>query len=1122
MKNRNMATHAQILASNPNASTWLSANAGSGKTRVLTDRVARLLLEGTSPENILCLTYTKAAASEMQNRLFKRLGKWSMQDDKALKKSLAEIGLEKGLNKQKFKQARTLFARAIEVPGSLKIQTIHSFCSSLLRRFPLEAGVSPNFTEIDEPTTQNLCMEILEKIAADKFDSAILNEISKFSSDVNLGDLLNDILKNRTILSHYKNRSEIYSEFGLTDNKTLEQYLKTHFTSDDLKIVETLREMMKSSGARDQTTAKKLSSVGGLDLNFIKILENVFLYKSSTKKPDYSAKIDDFASKSVRTKLSSSQTVLLNELAEKTELFRQIRISFETSDKICALYDFSKVFLFHYSNEKLLRGWLDFDDLILKARNLLIDPSIAAWVLYRLDGGIDHILIDEAQDTSPTQWQIVKQLSQEFYAGEGSRGNVKRTLFAVGDKKQSIYSFQGADTSELIRIQKEFQKLFEDAATPLKELSLQYSFRSSPTILKFVDNILKQPGEPNRSDKHLSFYSKLPGRVDLWPAIGKAEQPKDIEWQNPVDMPGKEDERIRLANLIADQISTLISSESLIPERTGNEYVMRRIKPGDFLILVQRRSVLFHEVIKACKKKGLDVAGADRLNLMEEIAVNDLIAFLSFLSTPQDDLSLATVLKSPLFSWSEQQLFDLACNRKERSLWGELKRKSGIFSYEYSVLNNLISSTDYLRPYELLEKMLNQYEGRTNLISRLGPEAEDAIDAFLSISIDYEKQETPSLTGFLSWISASNFEVKRQLSSQKNQIRVMTIHGAKGLESPIVILPETQKRKVEVRDRILAGENIAVWNNKKSEAHHLEAEIKLQKSRALEAERERLLYVAITRAETWFIAMAAGELDENCWHEKIKNSLQNSNAKIYKFPTGEGLRLEEGNWLAKKETIDSQFKVSKNEIPDWIKNKNFEHNKLPKYLVPSDLGGSKTLSKGKGLNEEEAALHGSRVHKLLEVLPRFPSEDWRDLSVKVLKSSKLFDGSPDFQGAIMEALSVLNDSKFSYIFKKNVLSEVPFSASLPKLENQKIYGIIDRLIIEENKVQIIDFKTNSTVPENVNQIPTGILKQMSAYKQAVMQIFPDKEISCFILWTASKKLDFLKSDLLEFSNLNSS
>ena len=320
-----MATHAQILASNPNASTWLSANAGSGKTRVLTDRVARLLLEGTSPENILCLTYTKAAASEMQNRLFKRLGKWSMQDDKALKKSLAEIGLEKGLDKQKFKQARTLFARAIEVPGSLKIQTIHSFCSSLLRRFPLEAGVSHNFTEIDEPTTQNLCMEILEKIAADKLDSAILNKISKFSSDVNLGDLLNDILNNRTILSHYKNRSEIYSEFGLTDNKSLEQYLKTHFTSDDLKIVETLKKMMKSSGARDQTTAKKLSSIEGLDLNFIKILENVFLYKSSTKKPDYSAKIDDFASKSVRTKLSSSQKVLLNGLAKKTELFRQIR-----------------------------------------------------------------------------------------------------------------------------------------------------------------------------------------------------------------------------------------------------------------------------------------------------------------------------------------------------------------------------------------------------------------------------------------------------------------------------------------------------------------------------------------------------------------------------------------------------------------------------------------------------------------------------------------------------------------------------------------------------------------------------------------------------------------------------
>ena len=1128
MKNHNMATLAQIRASNPDGSTWLSANAGSGKTRVLTDRVARLLLEGVSPENILCLTYTKAAASEMQNRLFERLGKWAMLDDRNLRNSLTELGLEQRLNKQTFKQARTLFARAIEVPGSLKIQTIHSFCSSLLRRFPLESGVSPNFTEIDEWTAQALCTEILEKISTDEINSISLANVSKFLSDVNLTDLLTDILKNRTVLSKFKSHSEICSELGLNGNVSFEECLNKHFDSKDLKVIKILRESMKNGGVRDKAAAKKLLNIKSINLEFIKTLEDILLYKGSTeKRPEYSAKTNSFASKAVLNEFLNSSIEQINKLASRIEVFRQTRISYETSEKICALYDFSQIFLNHYTNEKLLRGWLDFDDLILKTQKLLIDPTIAAWILYRLDGGIDHILIDEAQDTSPTQWRIIEKISQEFYAGEGSRDKTNRTLFVVGDKKQSIYSFQGADTFELNRIQKKFKKRFDEAAKPLKELSLQYSFRSSPTILRFVDSILEEPESKNESElenteNHISFYSKLPGRVDLWPSIEKAEQPKDTEWQNPVDMPGKEDERVRLACLIADQINTLISSDNLIPERTGNDYVMRKISAGDFLILVQRRSVLFHEIIKACKKRGLPISGADRLKLMDEIAVKDLIALLSFLSSPQDDLSLATVLKSPLFSWSERELFDLAHDREDRFLWEELKKRSDIFTHEYLVLNNLLASIDYLRPYELLEKILNQYSGRANLISRLGAEAEDAIDALLSLSIDYEKQETPSLTGFLSWVSTSGFEIKRQLTKQENQIRVMTIHGAKGLESPIVILPETQKRKVELRDKILVGEKIAVWNNKKSEASRNEEEIKSKKIQALEAERSRLLYVAITRAETWFIAMSAGQLDDKCWYEKIKNSLQSCKAKKQIFPTGEGLRLEEGNWSFEIEEKEHRSKKSRNKLPDWIKKVSFENKVQPKYLIPSDLGGSKTLSKGNGLSEEEAALHGSRVHKLLELLPKYSSQDWPEYSLKMLKANRLIDGSPNVENAIKEALSVLTDPKFSYIFAKDVLSEVPFSAQLPNFKNQKIYGIIDRLIIGSNNVQIIDFKTNSTVPKTANKIPLGILRQMGAYKIAIEEIYPGKEVSCYILWTAIKKIDHLEEDLLNCDNLDGS
>ena len=392
----------------------------------------------------------------------------------------------------------------------------------------------------------------------------------------------------------------------------------------------------------------------------------------------------------------------------------------------------------------------------------------------------------------------------------------------------------------------------------------------------------------------------------------------------------------------------------------------------------------------------------------------------------------------------------------------------------------------------------------------------------LSLSIDYEKQETPSLTGFLSWVSTSGFEIKRQLTKQENQIRVMTIHGAKGLESPIVILPETQKRKVELRDKILVGEKIAVWNNKKGEASRNEEEIKSKKIQALEAERSRLLYVAITRAETWFIAMSAGQLDEKCWYEKIKNSLQSSKAKKQIFPTGEGLRLEEGNWSFAIEEKECQSKKSRNKLPDWIKKVSFENKVQPNYLIPSDLGGSKTLSKGNGLSEEEAALHGSRVHKLLELLPKYSSQDWPEYSLKMLKANRLFDGPPNVENAIKEALSVLTDPKFSYIFAKDVLSEVPFSAQLPNLKNQKIYGIIDRLIVGSNNVQIIDFKTNSTVPKTANKIPLGILRQMGAYKLAIEEIYPGKEVSCYILWTAIKKIYHLGKDLLDYDNLDGS
>ena len=1101
------ATRAQIDAARPDASTWLGANAGSGKTRVLTDRVARLLLNEVEPQHILCLTYTKAAASEMQNRLFKRLGAWAMLKDADLRASLAELGVTDAFTPEKLRMARTLFARAIETPGGLKIQTIHSFCASLLRRFPLEAGVSPQFTEIEDRAADLLRAEIVDNMAEGR-DAPLVTALARHYTGEDFSKLTNSIVGQREGFAQPMTWEDALVLFGQPANLTEETIASSVFLGSEQLILAEMIPPMIEKGGLDGKAAIKLQTLDKMDISALPVLEDVFLTGAGANNP-FTAKIGAVPTKPTQ-KILSHLMPQIDDLMARVESARDARLALRAAQKTLVLHQFADAFLTRYALEKQKRGWLDFDDLILKARNLLTNPAVAAWVLYRIDGGIDHILVDEAQDTSPRQWDVIERLADEFYSGDGAREDDARTLFVVGDKKQSIYSFQGADPREFDHKQALFEQKILEAGQIFQRRSLDYSFRSSSAILQLVDTSFAPHASAGfqADTTHKAFKSALPGRVDLWPLVAKSDDADDREWSDPVDQKSEHHHTVILADQIARQIKTLIEGDHYIPVDgdSAGGFERRRIRAGDFLILVQRRSDLFSEIIRACKTAGLPIAGADRLKVGAELAVKDLAALLSFLATPEDSLSLATALKSPLFGWTEQMLFTLSHYRSEDHLWQAL-RSSTEHPETVSILKDLRAQVDYLRPYDLIERILTRHKGRRNFLARLGPEAEDGINAMLAQALSYERGAIPSLTGFLVWMQTDDLEIKRQIDNASDQIRVMTVHGAKGLEAPIVILPDTGKRPLVIRDEIIKVDDTPVWKLSDADMPSaMRAALDARKEREMN-ERLRLLYVAMTRAEKWLIVAAAGDLpkDESSWYQMIGAAVGQAGAE----PVGQTgvLRFQHGDW-------DGLPIRAKAQIPHVtpVLEPIFDQPvpAIPvreKTTSPSDLGGAKALAGEDGLAEEDAKSYGSLVHQMLETLPLMQSDTW-DTVLKTLSDG--YDAGVA-RAALDEAVALMQNADIRHIFDADALAEVPITATIA---DKRIHGTIDRLLVTESSVLAIDYKTNRVVPHTTEACPEGLLRQMGAYAAALRQVFPDHDIRTAILWTRTATLMALPDDLI--------
>jgi ATP-dependent helicase/nuclease subunit A len=1103
---RDNASQRQVDAADPQTSTWLSANAGSGKTRVLTDRVARLLLEKVSPQNILCLTYTKAAAAEMQNRLFKRLGAWAMMADADLRADLQSLGVDRVIDDQQLREARTLFARAIETPGGLKIQTIHSFCAGVLRRFPLEAQVSPQFREMEDRASELLRAEVMDELVTGEH-APVVNQLLQHFTGAELSKLTAEVAQKRDAFATDMPRAALCDLLGIDPDLTAESLVSQVLSQSALDSTHQLAAICRKGSATEAKAAAvldKISKTTPAKLSDLAHLEGVFLFGGSAKVP-FGAKIGSFPTKGTR----ESNAELMDDLESVmlgVQDAREDRLGLVALERSLAIYRFGAIFVPAYEHRKLMMGALDFDDLIRKAKALLIDRDVAQWVLFRLDGGIDHVLVDEAQDTSPTQWAVIEQLTQEFASGEGAHPDRARTVFVVGDKKQSIYSFQGADPAAFDAMKAHFHSAHQAVNKPFEVTSLDHSFRSSQAILSVVDATFTGDRTAGMDDHltHIAFKENMPGRVDLWPVVEKAATDDPRNWFDPVDLPSDTDHNVLLANRVAAQIKRMTVEETL-PDEIGHSgtYCRRPITEGDFLILVQRRSDLFSEIIRACKSAGLKIAGADRLRVGAELAVKDLAALMNFLALPEDDLSLASVLRSPLFDWSEQDLFTLAHHRPAKGyLWTALRGSDHAATLE--TLRDLRMQADFLRPYDLIERILTRHDGRRKLLARLGPEAEDGIDALLSQALAYESTGVPSLTGFLTWMETDDLEVKRQMDAQGDQIRVMTVHGSKGLEAPIVILPDTAKRRVDVRDELLPMGDHVVWKTASQGSAQIMQDIREDFVAKQTRERMRLLYVAMTRAEKWLIVGAAGDVGEGdeSWYNIVGDGMAARGDAEVQIDGMDVRRVAHQDWNTgdlhlpdpPAETIVTV--PSFGPIPDLT---------TAKTISPSAFDGAKIMPGDPAkLNIEDAMERGTKIHRLLEFLPQTEVTNRHALGLRVLN-----DGDAEL---VSDVIQLLDNPNLAHLWDPSALTEIDITADLPGIG--RIHGTIDRLIITKTEVLAIDYKSNQIVPDQPAQTPLGVLHQMAAYFAALRQIYPDRPIRMGILWTAAAHFAELPDDLL--------
>nr|WP_121903796.1 double-strand break repair helicase AddA [Sphingomonas sp. PP-CE-3A-406] len=1114
---------AQADASNPASHVWLSASAGTGKTQVLAARVFRLLLRGVDPGAILCLTFTKAGAAEMAQRINGRLAAWVRMPAPALAADLIALGESPVQTLQD--RARTLFAKVLDAPGGgLRIQTIHGFCQGLLAAFPVEAGLTPGFRPLEAREEAGLAREALASMLSDaerEGRERPVEIVGRLSLRMGEGGAEAFLLACARALPALEAlpvgiQPWLRRELGLPSGD-IDEAIAEWCDALDLDAIARIAAANRAWGtatgqAAAATVQRWLDSedrAATLDELASVVLTGTGTQRKASNKlidaePDYEILARDLGEACTDVLSMVQRATYCDLLADGLEVGR----------------DYAR----GYALAKRRAGAVDFDDLIATTVALLDQPGIGEWVRYKLDQATEHLLIDEAQDTNGHQWRIVRALADEFFVGRGIYAPSTRTLFTVGDYKQAIFGFQGTDPLNFQAAEQYFGGRSSEAegdddwpeeerGLPLARLSLRHSFRSTRTVLEFVDAAIDAIGEPGLGiagevERHASEVAG-PGTVTLWPPVSAGGSEDDEE--------GWVDDAVRkLASDIARAVKSWLAPDTgLMLESKG-----RRLRPEDVMILVKRRGDLASLIVARLYAEGVPVAGVDRLRLNAPLAVQDLLATIRFVLQPEDDLSVAALLVSPLIGWTQDELM-AAAPREAGPLWRHLQRTQP--ATRLAPLLAMLARADIATPYQFLEELLSgPLDGRRKLIRRLGTEARDPIEELLNAALTFESTTTPSLQRFLDWFDRGDVEIVRDPSAPLDAVRVMTAHGAKGLQAPLVILADATADPSAAPRSILkwapepGAAPIPVFRPRSSErGGPLDAVVSAAEQRELE-EHWRLFYVAATRAEERLVIAGAlgprakGVPPENSWYAASDRALT-----ALEVPVGEGARTFAGvepqpAVIAK---ASASVEIAANaQLPAWAHQPAPQEARPPRPLSPSALGDDAVSDPPPTPAMRVAAERGRLIHALFERLPAVAATDRATAADRWLAKAGGVDDPAARSEIVQSVVAVLDDPRFAELFSADTLAEAPIAATLAN--GMVVSGTVDRLLIEPDRIRVVDFKTGRRAPRSLDDVPEYHLKQMAAYAEALSVIFPGRSVEAALLYTAGPRLIVLNDETL--------
>jgi len=1112
------ALEAQGRSSDPAASAWVSANAGAGKTFVLSRRVVRLLLSGVPPRSILCLTFTNAAAAEMAQRVYELLASLATMEEAALRAEVAQLAPDAD-PEEAAARARTLFAETLETPGGLKVQTIHAFAAALLRRFPLEANVTGSFQVLDDATreemTERAIAAVLARGAADHSGrvAAAIAVLVAHVSDYGLPQAIAAVLKERRRLLAWIGRgANVDAPDGLDlDPAAAEADLRAALTIGaerdgtpcvDAAYCRTLLDHLKASGASPDTAKRIAAALGCEDGEARESLwASIFMRDDGTPRA-----VSRIAVKAVRTAFPDLEEKIVAEQARLERLAERRRAEQAVAATVPLL-----VLAWHalrlLEAEKRRRGLIDYDDQIANAKNLVKSASAAAWVRFKLDEGIDHMMVDEAQDTSPPQWDLVGALVEEFFAGVGAR-EVTRTLFVVGDEKQSIYSFQGAAPRLFAEKRAHYQARATAAGLAFHAVELAHSFRSAPQVLAAVDRVFETPNLARAVGSAPGAVAHRPvkavrGGVDVWPLFCDTPTERPEAWDAPFDETPDASGHVKLVKAIADHIERWTGAEG--PDGGS------AVRPGDVLILSRKREPLATLMNRELKRRGIPAAGADRLDVTAHIAVKDMVALARALIS-RDDLSLAAVLKSPLFGFSEEALFAVAHGRSG-SLLAALSDGDEPARAAHATLTRWRRMARRMRPFDFFSTILLGEGRRADFAARMGGEAEDALDAFLDIAFGFEARGVPALETFLHRLERTREELRRSSDGRADAVRVMTVHGAKGLEAKVVFLADVGSRMggggrgpalVPVAHAAAdwAGDVLLHCPTKEHQPEAVRALIEARAAADAD-EHYRLLYVGMTRAERHLVvcgSYGSKAPQKGMWHALVRDALA-PDCTEFALPDHEtpalAWRIPEGG---EHPTVATNHRAcAPAPAPAWLFEPATPMRGTPEPLIPS--GGEHDAATGAAAGAPRplpAEEYGRIVHSLLE-------REEQDPAVMAAHVRLAHPGlsAAQVDTVVAEALGVLalpELSAGSVRREVDVIGDVLVDGAV-----RRAAGRIDRLQVHDGRAVVVDFKTDRLVSATPASTPAAYRRQLAIYRALIEGALPGVFVQTAIVWTAAAR-----------------